>query len=52
MESFTEKQKTLVGVFPDLPECQKAWEIVKKLASSGSDVSVYPNIFMIYLSNL
>ena len=39
-ESTSEKQKTLIGVFPDLPECLKAWDVVKKIASSGGDVSV------------
>ena len=35
---YTGRQKTLIGVFPDVPECLKAWEIVKKIASSGNDV--------------
>ena len=39
MESSSEKQKILIGVFPDLPECRKAWEVVAKIASSGGDVS-------------
>jgi hypothetical protein len=39
MESFSEKQKTLIGVFPDVPECLRAWDVVKKVASGGGDVS-------------
>ena len=38
MESSSEKQKILIGVFPDVPECRKAWEVVTKIASSGGDV--------------
>ena len=38
MESNSEKQKTLVGVFHDLPETLKAWEVVKKVASGNGEV--------------
>ena len=32
------KQKTLVGVFHDLPETLKAWEVVKKIATGTGEV--------------
>ena len=41
MESTSEKQKTLVGVFHDLPETLKAWEVVKKIASGNGEVNFY-----------
>ncbi|KAL5266116.1 hypothetical protein ACHWQZ_G006686 [Mnemiopsis leidyi] len=41
MESTSEKQKTLVGVFHDLPETLKAWEVVKKIASGNGEKYSY-----------
>ena len=43
----TERQRTLVGLFPNLPEPLKAWEVVKRVCGVVSQADYVPTIITI-----